>query len=205
MTLYEASVLDIAKAVASKQPAEKKPRTEKQIAAAAKAAETRRLRKEAELAKAVEAEAKKQEDAEIEAKKAEINIQKELLLRKKEEQAKKRAAKAVAKAMADVAAQEASPAESESSGVSEQVETVLKRKRVVKEKDPLEPPKWFNDYIKGVKEEQNQINPVSQKKLRVETKEVAKEKWNDGMTRDRVQNEVDGHMGRMYQMMFGKR
>jgi hypothetical protein len=44
-----------------------------------------------------------------------------------------------------------------------------------------------------------------QKAVREEAKEYASDKWNDGLTRGRVQQEVDGHMSRMYGMMFGRR
>jgi hypothetical protein len=42
------------------------------------------------------------------------------------------------------------------------------------------------------------------KKAKIEAKETAAKSWNDGFVRDRVTNEVDNHMNRMYSMIFGR-
>lgn len=39
---------------------------------------------------------------------------------------------------------------------------------------------------------------VPAKKVKEEAKEAATKSWNHGLTRNRVQNEVDSHMSRMY-------
>ena len=67
-------------------------------------------------------------------------------------------------------------------------------------KDPTQPPQWFAKYVEGVKKEQATIGQekVPAKKLKEEASEAAAKSWNNGLTRNRVQNEVDSHMSRMY-------
>ncbi|MEG3883811.1 hypothetical protein QT971_06325 [Microcoleus sp. herbarium19] len=74
-----------------------------------------------------------------------------------------------------------------------------KQKRQRKNFDPEEPPKWFEKYVQGVKREQEGKKPTPQ-----ETKVEAKTKWDNGLVRDRVRNEVDSHMNRMYSMIFNR-
>jgi len=61
--------------------------------------------------------------------------------------------------------------------------------------------------VETVKQQEQKVSAEkkTQKVVREEAKEIAQDKWNDGLTRDRVQQEVDSHMGRMYSMMFGRR
>ena len=75
-----------------------------------------------------------------------------------------------------------------------------------KKRDPAEAPIWFAKYIEGVKKEQSALKneKVPAKKVKEEAQEVASKSWNHGLTRNRVQNEVDGHMSRMYSMIFSK-
>jgi len=84
-------------------------------------------------------------------------------------------------------------------------EPVKKRQR--KPRDPAVPPAWFEKYIQGVKKEEAMVREekVPAKKVKQEAQETAKERWDDGLTRDRVANEVDNHMNRMYSMIFNKR
>ena len=67
-------------------------------------------------------------------------------------------------------------------------------------RDPAEAPVWFNKYVEGVKKEQaaQKQEKVPAKQVKDEAKEAAAKSWKHGLTRDRVQNEVDGHMSRMY-------
>jgi hypothetical protein len=69
-----------------------------------------------------------------------------------------------------------------------------------KKRDPAEAPVWFAKYVEGVKREQSVIKneKVPAKKVKEEAQEAAAKSWNHGLTRNRVQNEVDGHMSRMY-------
>lgn len=73
---------------------------------------------------------------------------------------------------------------------------VEKKKRAPRpKKDPTVPPQWFAKYVEGVKKEQASLKPekVGTKKIKEEAKEAASKSWNNGLTRNRVQNEVDGH------------
>lgn len=67
-------------------------------------------------------------------------------------------------------------------------------------KDPTVPPQWFAKYVEGVRQEQATLKPekVGKKKIKAEAKEAASKSWNNGLTRNRVQNEVDSHLSRMY-------
>jgi hypothetical protein len=211
MTLYAASLMDIAKPVESKKKGKKikeevtteepteapvKHVSEKRMAALAKAQETRkRKREEAATQKKAEEEAIASKEAEIQAKQEEIH-------RKKEELKEKRRLKREAKQ------QEATPPVSESSSISEGAEP--KQKKVRKPKVPRDdsvPPTWFQKYVEGVKHEeakQSQMK-VTKKQVEEEARQTATQQWQDGFTRDRVQNEVDGHMTRMYGMIFHNR
>lgn len=73
-------------------------------------------------------------------------------------------------------------------------------------KDPAIAPLWFAKYVEGVKKEQAAMKSekVPAKKVKEEAKEAAAKSWNHGLTRNRVQNEVDSHMSRMYSMIFSK-
>jgi hypothetical protein len=73
-------------------------------------------------------------------------------------------------------------------------------------KDPSIPPHWFAKYVEGVKNEQASLKPekVAKKQIKEEAMETASKSWNNGLTRNRVQNEVDSHMSRMYSMIFSK-
>jgi len=93
----------------------------------------------------------------------------------------------------------------------ESVETELvepPKKRAKKEAKPKEqdPPEWFKKYVQGVqKEKADSIGQVTKKQEKLINKEalkVAHKSWQSGITRDRVQGEVDGHMNRMYCIVF---
>jgi len=73
---------------------------------------------------------------------------------------------------------------------------VEKKKRAPRaKKDPSVPPQWFAKYVEGVKSEQASLKPekIGKKQIKEEAKEEAAKSWNNGLTRNRVQNEVDGH------------
>lgn len=73
-------------------------------------------------------------------------------------------------------------------------------------KDPSVPPQWFAKYVEGVKKEQATLKTekVAPKQIKEEARETASKSWNNGLTRNRVENEVNGHMSRMYSMIFSK-
>lgn len=207
MTLYSADVLDIAKPVPKKgkgkknvekaiepvslpvpepevvevAPSKKQP-TEKQLAALAKAQESRKRKRE-------EAEKAKQDLIDTEKQKQE----------KKEEVKEKRKAKKIQKLI--------TPPPSLDEEIDRAVEELTVKTVSPKTRDDNEPPSWFKQYVSGVKKEEAKISREKKpkKQIQQEAVEVAHKNWSDSFTRDRVRNEVDGHMSRMYQMMFAGR
>lgn len=223
MTLYAADVMDLAKPVETKKrklapkkeavitpppsetetpvpvPVPKKPRTEKQIAALARAKEAR-LRKKQErealqetLQKQVDEE---QQKAEALATKKEAAKEKRRLAALRRKEAKKELDDAVA------AVQSEKPQSSEHVTVPEIAKPKVKKVRM--KRNPEDPPAWFQKYVEGVKREQAQGEKKPVKQIQQEAQEEAKTKWGDGMVRDRLTNEVDAHMSRMYNMIFGR-
>lgn len=211
MTLYAADVMDLAKPVETKKsrakkksdiptppvsepeekPVQEKPKrvlTEKQKEAFEKARETRkRKREEAAAAKALEEEEIKKKQEEIAAKEAEIVAKKEAAKEKRR------------------LAREAKKEKSLEKEIDMEVDKVVKKqKQSIATNTEHTPPAWFQKYVEGVKKEQarheKEKKPVKQ--IQQEASEVAQSKWDDGLTRDRLRNEVDGHMNRMYSMIF---
>lgn len=149
---------------------EKKPRSDKQIAAFERAKETRRLKKEDAEKLILE-----KEQDELKEKERQEELYK-LKQEKLEIQREKR------KAKKDIS---------------------LKVDEVVLDE---EPPKWFKKYMTSVKMEENLIKSDRQpvKKVKLDAQETAHKEWQNGLTRDRVRNEIDGHMSRMYSQIFGR-
>lgn len=89
------------------------------------------------------------------------------------------------------------------SNETEVTQVKVKRAKV----DTNEPPKWFTTFLEGVKKEQlvQSGEKKSKADIKAEVQEHAAKAWNDGYTRDRIQNENDKHLGRMYSMMFSGR
>jgi hypothetical protein len=229
MTLYSADVLDIAKPVAAAQKKGKKAKaadappapveepvvevkeekiekpkrvaSEKQLAALAKAQETRKRKRE-------EADSAKAEEERLE----QVRL---TMAREKEEAAaaKKEAAKLKRKMARDSKKQIATPPATESSvgSLEEEIEAGIRgpvAKKTVASPVPSDgPPAWFKQYVEGVKKEEAKVSKDKkpQRQIRQEANDAAEHQWNDGFTRDRVRNEVDNHMSRMYQMMFSGR
>jgi hypothetical protein len=192
--VLEQSATETAVAVLEKPVKEKKPPTEKQLAALAKAQESRkRKREEAEQAKLTALEVQKAAAAAEEEKKRLNELKKlaakEKRLAKKQQQQVPTPAQSLDEEI-DVAVKELAPAP--------------KKQKVV---DENEPPAWFKQYVAGVKKEEDKMSSEKKpkKQIQKEAVEVAQKNWNDEFTRHRVRNEVDGHMSRMYQMMFAGR
>lgn len=185
-----------------KQLPVKKPKTEKQLAALERARENRKRKREEQEALA----AKEVEDAKkaIADKEAEI-------AQKKAEQKEKRRLKKEAKQKAE---QENSAPSND--GVSEAVDNVeVSEAKPVKERKPKkakvvssdEPPAWFKKYIQGNALQANALSKEKQpeKKIIKESNAFAAEAWKDDLTRDRVNQEQDNHMARMYSSIFGSK
>lgn len=168
---------------------EKKPPTEKQLLARAKFAENRKKKLEEQAAEKLRLEAEVAEKQKaIEAKEAEIAA-------KKQARAEKRKMKKEEKEI-DVAVEKA----------VEEVEPKPKKVRRTVKRDESVPPVWFERFVEGAKMEEAQIaaekKPIKQ--VKAEAKEVAQAHWGNGVTRDRVNNEMNSHMNRMYSMIFRK-
>jgi hypothetical protein len=229
MTLYSADILDLGKPVSATAPkkgkkgvkaaeettvsaapaaeepsvkVEEKPKripTEKQLAALARAQETRKRKRE-------EAEAAAAESARLEEERLEKEREKEEALL-----AKKEAMKLKRKLARDSKKQMSTPPATESSvgSVEEEIEAGIREpvsKKVATETVDGAPV-WFKQYVAGVKKEEAKVSKEKkpQRQIKQEAMDVAEHQWNDGFTRDRVRNEVDNHMSRMYQMMFSGR
>lgn len=222
MTLYAADIMDLAKPVKGKgkkkaepitPPAseadvpmvkEKKPRTEKQIAALEKA-------KAARAAKKAEKEAEKAKAAE-EAARAPAPL-------KEPKQRKPRKPKAPVEApqLEPIQAssvepiKEKKPRKRKEPTVEEQVdkavEQVIKPKRVRKVKNPDEPPAWVPKFLEQYVQQRAAASDekLSKKQIKEEAEHLAQEKWKDGMIRDKVRAEQDNHTNRLFSQMFGRR
>lgn len=94
-------------------------------------------------------------------------------------------------------------------------EPTKKRQRTKKEdkgKEPAlhpgetldSPPKWFTQFVTKMMEEKKEQegSKTSKKELKEMGQKAAQTKWEDGYTRERIRNAVDGHLGQMYSMIF---
>ena len=173
----------------------KKPPTEKQLAARAKFAENRKNKLAEQAAEKLrlekEVEEKQKSIADAEAA--------------KEEKKKARAAARVEKRKAkeiEVAVEEAvAEAPKEVAPVKAKKQRVIKPKR-----DDSVPPAWFEKFVESAKMEESKIaaDKKPAKQIKEEAKTVAQAQWQDGYTRDRVNQQVDNHMSKLYGMIFRK-
>lgn len=191
----EASELQEDTPVATPEPEakkERKPPTEKQLAARAKFAENRKKKLDEQAAEKLRLEAEVAEKQKaIEAKEAEIAAKKQARAEKRKmKKEEKEIDVAVEKAVEEVA-QEPKP---------KKVKRTLKR-------DESVPPIWFEKFVESAKMEESKIaadkKPV--KMVKEEAKAVAQVQWNDGYTRDRVNQQVDNHMSKLYGMIFARK
>lgn len=171
---------------------EKKPPTEKQLAARAKFAENRKKKLEETAAEKLRLE------NEIVEKQKEIEAKETTIAEKKKARAEKRKAAKQEKEM-DVAVEEA---------IEDPKDPKPKKQRVQKPKrDESVPPVWFEKFVESAKMEESKIavdkKPVKQ--VKEEAKAVAQAQWQDGYTRDRVNQQVDNHMSKLYGMIFARK
>jgi hypothetical protein len=86
---------------------------------------------------------------------------------------------------------------------------LTKKEKIIDGKAADEPPSWFKAWCLDQKKRENDEKPKKEKVSKPILKESAtieaKEKWNDGLTKDRVKMEVDNHMGRLYNQIYGRR
>jgi hypothetical protein len=210
MVLYAADLIDFEKPkpITEKtdklpeEPKVKKEMTEKQKAALLKAQETRKLKKEAAAKEKLEQEelARKLQEAALKKprKKAKVEEPEVKVEEVKVEEKPKKQKKVKVAAPAPEPAPEPTP---------EPTPEPKKRKRESKPKSN-DPPEWFKKYVEGVQKEKAAAGgDVSKKQetiIKNEALKVAQKSWDSGFTRDRVQNEVDSHMNRMYSMIFSR-
>lgn len=169
---------------------EKKPPTEKQLAARAKFAENRKKKLEEQAAEKLRLEAEVAEKQKaIEAKEAEIAA-------KKSARAEKRKMKKEEKEI-DVAVEKA----------VEEVEPKPKKVRRTVKRDESVPPVWFEKFVESAKMEESKISAEKKpvKQVKEEAKAAAQAQWSDGYTRDRVNQQVDNHMTKLYGMIFARK
>jgi hypothetical protein len=206
-SLYAVKVADIGK----KPPAEKKPRSEKQIAAFAKAQETRkRKREEQQQAAELEVEEKQKEVDEAE------NLLAAAQAKKSAANEKRRLARAAKKTVPTTPATEATDEEY----VEEIIEEVLsplppppppppsEEEVLIPKVDPEsdEPPKWFCKYIENMKKDENKLGGAKKahKVIKQEAKDIAEEKWAQPKVRQQVNKSIGSHMDRLYGQIFSK-
>lgn len=72
-----------------------------------------------------------------------------------------------------------------------------------------EPPTWFKAYLHDEQKRRNADKPKKERSSAPAVKQAAEVqaavKWSDGLTRDKVNNEVNGHMARLYNQIYGKK
>ena len=176
----------------------KKPKTEKQLAALERARENRKRKRE-------DAEKAELEAVEV-AKKAVLEKEAELLQKKLEQKEKRRLKKE---------AKQEAPTPSSVDEISEVVDGVVEKEVKVRKPKKAkvvnpsieEPPVWFKKYIEGHEIEKNTLSKdkKSVTDIKKESKQVASQAWANDMTRDRVNQERDNHMSRMYSSIFGSK
>lgn len=171
-----------------------KQRSEKQIAALARAQESRKRKQEEKLA------AKQKEEADAKA------AEETALAAAAEKEAKKEATKEKRRLAREAKkGSEATPSVATTTDVIEEALEELQPKK--RQKKAETPPAWFKQYVNGVKQEEAMHAEVKKprKEITKEANQHAQSQWKDGFVRDRVQNENDRHLSSMYSMIFGKR
>lgn len=76
-----------------------------------------------------------------------------------------------------------------------------------KVEDNDEPPKWFMNYVAGMKNVQNEVAETKKTKrvLKTESQDYAKQQWKKPDVRQRVTDNVDSHLSKMYRQIFSNR
>lgn len=187
-------------------PKQKKPATEKQLAALAKAQETRKRKREEKLQAAAEqAKTLEQETAKVAAE------EEAKALKKQAANEKRRLAREKKKELSTSGSvgkpESVSSLDKELNAAVDALLPPKRQKKEKKQRDESEPPVWFKSFVKGFKREEEKLGTTKRpsKTVNEEAEVHAQEKWKDGLVRDRVRNEVDGHMNRMFNMIFSNR
>lgn len=206
MVLYSADIMDVAQKVKSVK--EKKPLSTKQLAAIEKKAkDVPKVEEKEEPKKVVKKRVKKEKPLSVEEPKSLEEALEEAL---EEPKKRKRAPKKKVEVVEDLrvpvveekpvepVVEEKKPKRKRAKKISETVKTIHD---IEKES---EPPVWFKKYIEGVQREKKLQagEKVAKKQLKEEAQGLAQKSWEDGLTRDRVHDELDNHMSRMHKVLF---
>jgi hypothetical protein len=205
--IYAAKVEDVGQPITV--TVAKKPRTEKQIAGDEKAKRTREAKAASKTPPANIPETSE------ETPKSPISLDEKV-----EKPPRKRAKKSVdaqpkatenIEALIDEALSEQAPIKKEKKAKSMTPPPSLdgenKVEKKVTFKDDSQPPTWFKSYIQGIREEEALLsaNKISKKATKALANDEANAKWQEPVTRERVNRSVDLHMQKMYSMVFPNR
>lgn len=82
----------------------------------------------------------------------------------------------------------------------------LKQKLEKPKKRSENPPKWFQSYVENVRKAESSKagEKKESKEIKSEALQMAKKTWDDGFTRDKVEQEFHSHRNRLYSMIFSK-
>lgn len=175
-------------------PKTKKPATEKQLAALAKAQETRKRKRDEKHAEEQAAVAAQKEEDEKYLALEEVKALKKAAANEKRKQARLQ--------------KKNTPTQSETSETtSQEIDEAVAELKPAKKTKQVRPPAWFKQFVNNVKQEEAEAAPIKRAKTVVakEVNKIANEKWQDGFVRDQVQNETSRHESSMYSMIFGRR
>lgn len=194
--LYSAKVDDIAKPVPSPSsetdaavPKPKRVQSEKQIAALAKAQETRKANLAAAKASGIEPE-----------KKVRVRKAKTPVVAPEPEATPSESASHVATLVEEPAPVEKKVAVEEITVVKEDKKG---KRKATEEPDEHNPPAWFKTFIRNTRKEEAKASKgvkIPAKQVQAEADKFTMEQWQDHYTRDRVNQQSENHLKKMHQM-----
>lgn len=100
--------------------------------------------------------------------------------------------------------------------VEEMIKKVVKKKvkapvskKIIDGEEAQVPPAWFKEHLINEEHRRNQEREKKERASIKEVKRVGEEKatvkWNDGETRDKVNNQITNHMNKLYSQIHGRR
>jgi len=187
-TLYAAKVADNA----SKPVKEKKPPTEKQLAALAKATAARKRKREESQQQAIT-----EKQQELDDKKEELDAAME---KKRIANEKRKAARLAKKNEEQVPP---TPVPEPAPVVKEVIKEVpVKVETTTNNGDA--PPNWFRKFAENIVQQKNEVSDVKkpQKAVKIEARELADEKWAQPKVREQVSRNMESHYDKMYSQIF---
>jgi hypothetical protein len=90
--------------------------------------------------------------------------------------------------------------------MKQELETLRSKVEKPVKKRNTNPPKWFQSYVEKVQKDESVKtgSKKENKEIKSEALEIAKKTWDDGFTRDKVEQEFETHQHRLYSMIFSK-